>query len=171
MPNRRGESLGERVSWAKFDDTTDENPKIAPLSDRAFRAYFEGIFYCNRNQTDGILDDRTARKIAGTSKALKELQEFRRSKPEKEPSQCWEPIEGGFRIHDYLIYQPSHKQIQGEKAKKNEDKVRAGKAGAAARWLGSNHGNRSMDEIVEGRRDTRSPAQRRLDAAESIANA
>lgn len=152
------------MSWGKFDDRTDENPKIAALSDRAFRAYFDAIMYSNRTETDGFLDDRTARRIAGTSKALKELQVPRKAKPEKDPTPCWEPVDGGFRIHDYLDYQPSQKQNEQERKKKNEVKSRAGRAGARARWHGSNHGNRSFDEIVDGRRDTRSAAQRRLDA-------
>lgn len=156
------------MSWAKFDDRTDENGKIAPLSDRAFRAYFEGIFFCNRNETDGFLDTRTARRIAGTAKALKELQELRRAKPEKEPSPCWEPVDDGFKVHDYLVYQPTQKQNEAERKNKSVVKARAGKAGAAARWHGTNnHGNRSIDEIIEGRKDTRTAAQRRIDVATS----
>jgi len=46
----------------------------------------------------------------------------------------WEDTEGGYKIHDYLDYNPSREEVLAERAEKHAAKVRAGKAGAAQRW-------------------------------------
>ena len=41
--------------FAPFPIEMDEHPKIAPLSDKAFRALFEATFYSLRIMSDGFL--------------------------------------------------------------------------------------------------------------------
>jgi hypothetical protein len=43
------------MTWIKLDDTLPNNPKILPLSDKAFRLYIEGLCYANQYLTDGFL--------------------------------------------------------------------------------------------------------------------
>lgn len=111
------------MTWFKLDDRFFDNPKIAALSDRAKVSYLEGGTFCARELTDGFIPLQKARGITGSSKALKEL-----------TPHLWEPVPGGFRVHDYLRYNPTREQVMAERTEKHEAKVRAGRAGATARW-------------------------------------
>ncbi len=92
------------MSWFKLDDSFFDNLKIAALSDPAQLAYLKGAVYCARNLTDGVIPVRKAEEFA--SKCLKEL-----------VPALWEPVNGGFVIHDYLQYNPSKAQVMTEREK------------------------------------------------------
>lgn len=49
----------------------------------------------------------------------------------------WEPMEGGWQIHDYLDYNPSRDQVLEEREAQHQAKVRAGQASARARREGA----------------------------------
>ena len=60
------------MAWAKLDDGFGDHPRIAPLSDKAFRAYVLGLCYANRYLTDGDLPALAVAKLA-TAKTRNEL--------------------------------------------------------------------------------------------------
>lgn len=91
------------MPWVKLDDAFFDHPKIANLSDTAAVAFLRSICYANRNLTDGFIPMRKAREFAK-----------RKAAAELAPS-LWEVVEGGFRIHDYLDYQPSKSQVLAER--------------------------------------------------------
>ena len=92
------------LSWFKLDDSFFDNPKIAALSDAAQLAYVKGGIYCARNLTDGLIPTRKADEFAG--KVIKEL-----------VPHLWEPVTGGYTVHDYLEYNPSKAQVTAEREK------------------------------------------------------
>ena len=91
------------MSWVKLDDRFFDNPKIAPISDAAQLAYLKATCYCARELTDGFVALKKAREYA-TAKVIKEL-----------VPGLWEPCEGGFRVHDYLKYNPTRVKALAER--------------------------------------------------------
>jgi len=93
------------MSWARLDDDIFDNPKIAALSDAAQLAHIKAIVYSAKALTDGDVPLRKAREFA-SPKVIKEL-----------VPGLWEPTEAGFRVHDYLEYNPNRASVLAEREK------------------------------------------------------
>lgn len=126
------------MSWFKLDDRFFDNPKIAVLSKDAKLAYLEAGTYCARELTDGFIPGPTAKRFAGRS--LKEL-----------VPGLWEPVKDGYRVHDFLVYNPTRAQVLASKSEQHEAKARAGRAGAIARWQpdGRTNGSSMAEPMAE----------------------
>jgi hypothetical protein len=61
---RRGD-VGGRVSWVRLDDGYPEHPKVADLSDAAFRADVEGTCFSSRSRRDGHIPAGVALRMWG----------------------------------------------------------------------------------------------------------
>ena len=116
--------------FAPFPIEMDEHPKIAPLSDAAFRALFEGTFYSRRMLSDGFLDERIVLKRWGQAVA-DELSSNDRERP------SWVPVEGGWMIHDFGKHHPMRADIEGRRADVSAKRAEAGKRGNESRWSGN----------------------------------
>lgn len=92
------------MSWVKLDDRFFDNPKIAALSADAKVAYLEAATYCARELTDGFVPLIKAKGFAGKARVVVEL-----------TPHLWEPVEGGFQVHDYLKYNPTKAQVLAER--------------------------------------------------------
>ena len=104
------------MGWLRVDDAFTDHPKIAGLSDRAFRAHVEGLVYCARYLTDG----QVPKAKGPTARVASEL----------ERAGLWSSTKRGWVIHDFLDYNPS----RSETLAKRDAKSMAGAKGAAARW-------------------------------------
>lgn len=108
------------MAYASFDDCFADHPKIAGLSDQAFRLHVAGILYCARHLTDGLLaGDEVPRLVRRFKKtALDDLVD----------RGLWRPAVGGaaYVIHDYLDWNLSREQVLERRA----NAVKAAKA----RW-------------------------------------
>ncbi len=89
------------MTWIKLDDTLPNNPKILPLSDKAFRLYIEGLCYANQYLTDGFLAQAVINRL-DNGNALEELI----------VATLWLQTEGGIQIHDYCEHQTSRKVVE-----------------------------------------------------------
>lgn len=94
--------------YARFDIGMDENPKVMPLSDAAFRALVESTLYARRQLTDGFLDARIVAKKWGQDVA----DELSSNDPER-PS--WLVVEGGYMIHDFAEHQVTTTDIEAKR--------------------------------------------------------
>lgn len=113
------------MSWLRIDDGFTEHRKIVPLSDAAFRLHVEALCYASRQQTDGFIadvillrwhtddDTRSLGKIVDEELVRRGL---------------WEPVDGGWMVHDFLEYNPS----RDERHQRADQRKRAGKARAKA---------------------------------------
>lgn len=106
------------MTWVSLDDRFPEHQKIAHLSDAAFRGFVEGLCYCARNLTDGIIPNPHAKRIA-TAKAQREL--F--------ASELWVQNGRGIVVHDYLEYQLSRSEVEAKREAKHEARSAAGRLG------------------------------------------
>lgn len=85
------------MSWVKLDDRFPLNPKVLPLSDKAFRSYITALCYAAQHLTDGYLPPGV---IPGRSAAaLVEAGLLTRGT-------------AGWMIHDYLKYNPSRDEVE-----------------------------------------------------------
>ena len=89
------------MTWIKLDDTLPNNPKMLPLSDKAFRLYIEGLCYANQYLTDGFLAQAVINRL-DNGKACQELID----------AGLWITVEAGAQIHDYCEHQTSRKTVE-----------------------------------------------------------
>ncbi len=99
------------MTWVKLDDTFPNNPKILPISDKAFRLYVEGLCYSNQYLTDGFLAQAAVDRL-DSGKALPELIE----------AGLWIDVEGGAQIHDYCKHQSTREDVE-VKREANRERV------------------------------------------------
>ena len=98
------------MPYARLDDIFPEHPKVAALSDRAFRVHVRGICYSAKVLSDGFVPFAIAR--GWGDKPVSELT----------LAGLWDAVPGGFSIHDFLDFNPSKSQVKAKRAADSERK-------------------------------------------------
>jgi hypothetical protein len=132
------------MSWARFDDGACWHHKILAAGNEAVGAWFRMTVHCCERRTDGFVHRSVALAIAGSEEVLTKLV----------GAELLEPDEGGFRVHDFLTYNPSAGEAEFAGAQLTEKRSKAGKRGAMARWGASKtqaDGKRMASEWQMGR--------------------
>lgn len=114
------------MAWMRFDTSTPENPKII----RAVKAgggnagwlWFAGNCYGRRSLTDGFIPDDMIASVAPglPARALQPAAEALVA------AGLWHRESGGYRIHDFLDWNPSRAKVDGARA---QDAARKRKGG------------------------------------------
>ncbi len=112
------------MTWVKLDDAHQDHPKIAFLSDRAYRLWVRAIAYSNKFGLNGDLTAAQLRQIRGPIKAKV------KHEAELVESGLWRQTDGGIEVHDIGDYQLKAVKSADISQKRSD----AGKMGAAARW-------------------------------------
>lgn len=107
------------MSWVRLDDQFTRHPKVARLSDKAFRAHVDALCYCACFLTDGYIP---ANEVKARGKVLAEL-----------TLELWARYENGYVIHDYLDYNLSRVQWQELQRKRREAGSKGGSKTQAGR--------------------------------------
>jgi hypothetical protein len=107
------------MAWARIDDNFADHPKVAALSDAAFRAHIVAICYSTRYLTDGVIPPSQA----PPARIAKELVAGR----------VWETWHGGYRIHDWLDWNLSAADVQARR-KTQRERMRRWRRGKDGRW-------------------------------------
>lgn len=92
------------MPWFKIDDQSTFNPKVMRAGNAAFGAWVRMGAYCNAQLTDGFIPEQMARMIA-TARELDSMT----------AAGIAHKVDGGYRIHDYLEYQPSKEEVTSER--------------------------------------------------------
>lgn len=100
------------MTWIKLEDEVADHPKIAGLSDRAFRWWIRSLCYCSRFLTDGAIP---AIFLVGVKPRVRE---------ELITARLWIERESRLEIHDYLKYQTSRNDVEKER-QRNKDRRKA----------------------------------------------
>lgn len=109
-----------------LDDNIEDHPKFVGLSNDAFALWVRGIGYCRRNLTDGFIPEAAALTRARSKNPKKTIDELTAapvSLPESSP--LWVKVPGGYRVHDYLQWNPSKADVEA-KVQANREKGRKG---------------------------------------------
>jgi hypothetical protein len=120
------------VSYLQVDDRFADHPKVAVLSDAAFRAHVSALCYCSSHLTDGVFPTTVAMRLARPKVRIELL-----------ASGVWMEAPGGYAVHDYLDWNPSRAEVLARR----ESKRQAGaKGGATPRHIGVEQGSGSEQE-------------------------
>lgn len=100
------------MAYVRLEDSALNHPKVARLSAHAFRLWVWGLCHAQMHLTDGYLAARLLpnRRQSRPNVAAAELCE----------AHLWEPVEGGYQIHDYLQYNDSKEVVEARKQKARE---------------------------------------------------
>lgn len=127
------------MTWVRLEVELGEHPKIARLTDKAFRVHIHGLCYGNRLLTDGIVPRNVALTFPGAN---------RRSLTELVTAAVWHDQEticptcidryggldrGDYVIHDFLDYQPSAAEVIELRRQRSEAGRRGGQRSGIAR--------------------------------------
>lgn len=142
------------MPWVRIDDHYDEHPKFSKAGPLGMAMWLAGLAYCNRNLTDGFIPWSKARALMSWEFLGPETNDRGEhmvytvavtSGMSGDDATCefvirqliyaglWDEADGGYRIHDYLDYQPSKQQIEDERRQKQAAGQAGGRASAQAR--------------------------------------
>jgi hypothetical protein len=101
---RRRRFYGERngMPWVRIDENAMDHPKIGGLPDGAFRLWVQGLAYCQKYLTDGVISDVAV-------KGLRAYSPKRRA--ELVAATLWESAVSGVQVHDYLQWNESRANV------------------------------------------------------------
>lgn len=104
------------MSYVALDDNFPDHPKVAGLSDKSFRLHISVLCRCGRFLTDGEASKGllVSVRYGSNAAAIKELLD----------AGLWEREGEGYRVHDYLVYNPSKAQVQAKRDAAKERMVR-----------------------------------------------
>lgn len=109
--------------WARLDDRFHLNRKQLAMSDAAFRLYVCGITYAANQEAAGFLGEvEVAALVRMLKKGRRQIDELVRLK-------AWEPVEGGWRIHDSEVYAAPLDRTSTERSRRYRDRQRDGVTG------------------------------------------
>ena len=99
------------MTWAKLDDGSHAHPKFLGLNPAAIGLWCMGLSYC-ASQLDGLILSAQVPRLVATSPAR-----ARRLACALVKVGLWDEDPNGFRMHDYLDYNPSREEVLRERAK------------------------------------------------------
>lgn len=111
----------DEVFWIRLATTFPGHPKIAGLSDGAFRALIEIIIWSKTQDTDGWVRESVAKRYWGDA-----LEELCHNDPE-EPSLALYEDTREYCIHGYLEMQESSQDVKARKARNKANGARGGR--------------------------------------------
>lgn len=130
------------MAWVRYDDQYPIHRKVAGLSDAAFRLHTAAIFWCARNGTDGFVPkedlDQVCAQVRAPARFAAECvirRTWHLADEECSSENCPPSREDrGWRIHDYLEYQPTKDESEAARQKQLEQKSSGGRLGNHRRW-------------------------------------
>lgn len=96
------------MAWVKLDDGFTDHPKIDRAGPLAGWLYVCGLTYSARHLTDGFIPEGMVVRLSAITKPQTAVEAL-------VAAGLWEPIAGGYQIHDYLTYNPSAEKVRAER--------------------------------------------------------
>jgi hypothetical protein len=147
--------------WIRLDDSFYDNPKVEPLSDRAYRLWTYCMGYSGRHLTDGFVPGYKVHELAHTRRSQRYIDELVERR-------FLEPRGDGYIVHDFLKHNPTREQVEKDRennAKRQADYQAKKKQGANASNNGVNNGvenyapSRPVPGIESNNRDSKLVAE------------
>lgn len=137
------------MPWVAFDDQFNNHPKVIAAGPLAQLLHMKAIVYCGQYLTDGFVPTEAIDLLVnwgegqavfvGDANFLENAQSRIKQIGNQElisslvDAGLWHETDGGFRIHDYLDWNPSGKETKRKRAKVIEARRKAGKKGGRPR--------------------------------------
>lgn len=97
------------MSWLRLDNGFPDHPKVSAAGDLAGWLYLCGLAYASRMLTDGFIP-------AGIVPRLTGLENPEALAAKLVAVKLWEKASGGYKIHDYLVYQVPSSRVESDRA-------------------------------------------------------
>jgi len=94
--------------WARFDDEFPDHPKVLAAGPLAAWLHVCAICYACRYLTDGFIPTGQVRRLADVEDPTLLVGRL-------VSSGLWEVVPGGYRVHDFLEYQPAKAGVEHER--------------------------------------------------------
>lgn len=104
------------MSTLTVDGKLPSHPKIAPLSDAAFRLHVHAMAHCADHETDGFIAERVLDGLSKHRGKARLVSELMGAKARPDGSALWKPVDGGWLIHDYLKWNDSKEDLEARRA-------------------------------------------------------
>jgi hypothetical protein len=108
------------MSWVQLDDGFGDHPKVLKVGTTALAVHVWALCYCARHLTEGFVSLEVLTGCPWVSKRSA----LTRALGRLEGAGLWEREDGGFRIHDYLKYNPTAAQVLEKRRLKTERQAR-----------------------------------------------
>ena len=123
------------MSWVKLDDQARHHRKILAVGPTAAWLWACGLMYCNAQKArDGFIPNEAVQ-------ILYPIPTWKKEVPKLVAQGLWEPVEGGYQVHDYHDYQPNSDAISDL----SEKRAAAGRAGG--RRSGESRASKATDAV------------------------
>lgn len=133
------------VTWIKLDDKCPRHPKVAALTDRAFRWWVHTLCYASEFRTDGLIPASFLRTVPAKVRA------------ELVTAGLWfVSADEAMQIHDYLEHQRSRAEIDGERERGRNRRTSGGHPADVQR---TSSGNPRPEGEAEKETDTDPPSK------------
>lgn len=159
------------MPWVRIDDGFYDHPKFIKAGPLGIALWVTALAWCNRNLTDGFVPAPQVRRLCDfnglgwrmwtgdLAGGGEDVDPFAVAE-QLVDLEIWEHAEGGYRVHDFLKFQPSRRQVEAERRRMKEAKSEAGKRGAAVRQAGRQTRNRPASKRVANEQQSgEQPAQ------------
>ena len=107
------------MAWFRLDDNGYDHTKVLNAGDRAYGVWCRAGQYCSNKKTDGFVSEAASRRLCGDKRVWAKLVEVG----------LLDTADGGYTIHDFLVYNPSREELDAKAKAKSE----AGKSGVSAK--------------------------------------
>ena len=94
------------MGWVRIESAVFAHPKLGRVPKATRWVWVAGIAYANEHLTDGLVPVEQLRTIDANAKDARLLV----------AAGLWEPVDGGWQIHDYGQYQASRAEVQAGRA-------------------------------------------------------
>lgn len=98
------------MAWLKIDDRVRTHPKIVEAGPVAAWFWFCGICYCREHLTDGFIADKMLSTLVPGAPSWK------RPAAALVAAGLWHREERGYRVHDFLEWNPSRAEVEAQRA-------------------------------------------------------
>jgi hypothetical protein len=116
------------MAYTNTDYSFWTNPKVRAAGKDAAFLYIAGNGFCNEYLTDGFISDTDIETVAFNAF----LRSPKRAVESLMIAGLWDRVRGGYKIHDYLDYNKSKKEIEELRSKKTAAGRKGGRASAQA---------------------------------------
>jgi len=125
------------MSWFKIDDGFHCHPKVLEAGNEAVGLYARCGSWVSQQLTNGFVPTSIALLYGGRELAAALVE-----------ARMWIPVDGGWLMHDYLVYNPSKDQVRADRAaaadrqKRARERAKAAREAKEAAWArnGVSHG-------------------------------
>lgn len=114
------------MAWVRIDDSAPTHPKMLKAGPAACWLWVAGLCYSQRHKTDGFVPVDSLSTLASVRFASSGARAL-------VDAGMWEPVDGGWRIHDYATYQQSKQTIEEKQARIKAARTEAGRQGGKER--------------------------------------